>query len=105
MAEEFLGDRRKEQEEKYFHERNRELIEKLRQKAEAERKEMERKHRKDQHWMKCPKCGHDLEEQKMGPLLVDKCADCGGVFFDAGELDVLLAAEKEGSILRRLFKR
>lgn len=100
----FLSERRKD-EEKYFHEHNKQLVEKLRKKAEEERHELERKHRKEAHWMKCPKCGHDLEETEMGPLKVDKCTDCGGIFFDSGELDMLLAAEKEGSILKRLFKR
>ncbi len=104
MPEDVFSGARRDQE-KYFYERDRELVEKLRSKAEAERRELERKHRKETHWMKCPKCGHDLEETEMGPLLVDKCKDCGGVFFDAGELDMLLAAEKEGSILRRIFRR
>lgn len=104
MPEDFLPDRRKH-EEQYFYKRDRELIEKLRAKADAERREQERKHRKQTHWMKCPKCGHDLEEVKMGALLVDKCQECGGMFFDAGELDILLAAEKESSVLRRIFRR
>ena len=104
MPDDFLSERRKE-EDKYFYERDRELIEKLRTKAEAERKELERKHRKEAHWMKCPKCGQNMEETKMGPLLVDRCKECGGIYFDAGELDVLLAAEKDNSILRRVFGR
>ncbi len=104
MPDDFVADRRADLN-KYFHERDRELVEKMRVKAEAERREQERKHRKETHWMKCPKCGHDLEEIQMGPLLVDKCKDCSGVFFDAGELDLLVAAEKDSSILRRIFKR
>ena len=56
-------------------------------------------------YKKCPKCGADLEETKMGALLVDKCKDCGGVFFDSGELDMLVAAEIEVSILRRLLRK
>ena len=103
MPEDVSGARREQ--EKYFYKRDRELLEKLRAKAEAERREMDRKHRKEAHWMKCPKCGHDLQETQMGPLLVDRCTDCGGVFFDAGELEMLLAAEKETSVLRRLFGR
>lgn len=91
------------EEDKHFYERDRELIEKLRTKAAEERQEAERKHRKELHWMKCPKCGHDLTETQMGPLTVDKCKHCGGVFFDNGELDLLLAHEKEGSFIKRLF--
>ncbi len=104
MAKDFMADRRKD-EEKYFYERDRELIEKLRKKAEHERHEAEKKHRKDAHWMKCPKCGGDMKEEKMAAIMVDKCQECGGIYFDSGELEVLLAAEKEGSVLRRLFGR
>ena len=104
MAKDFVPDRRKD-EEKYFYERDRELIEKLRKKAEDERRDMEAKHRREAHWMKCPKCGADMKEEQMGALMVDKCTDCGGIYFDSGELDVLLAAEKEGSVFRRLFGR
>ena len=104
MADDFLSERRKD-EEKYFYERDRALIEQLRKKAEVEREEMERKHRREAHWMKCPKCGGDMAETDLGPLKVDKCSSCSGIFFDAGELDMLLAAEKEGSLLKRLFRR
>ena len=104
MPDDFLAERRKD-EEHYFYKKDREAIEKLKAKAEAHRQETERKNRKAAHWMKCPKCGHDLEETKLGALLVDKCKDCGGIFFDAGELDLLLAAENKGSLLKRLFSR
>jgi hypothetical protein len=92
-------------EDKHFYERDQELIKKLRAKAEAERRERERKHRRESHWMKCPKCGSDLEETAMGPVKADKCKECGGIYLDAGELDILLAAEKRGSLLHRLFER
>src|SRR6058998_209752 len=105
MPEEFLGERRKAEEEKYFYERDRKLVAKLQAKADAERKELERKHRKDAHWMKCPKCGGDMEEVKRGPLLLERCKECGGIFFDAGELEMLLAAERDNSVLRRIFGR
>jgi len=100
-----LFERRRKHEDKHFYERDQELIEKLRAKAEAERRERERKHRRESHWMKCPKCGSDLKETAMGPVKVDKCTECAGVYFDAGELDILLAAEKGDSLLNRLFKR
>ncbi len=104
MPDELLEHRRK-LEDKHFYERDRALIEKLRAKAEKERRELERKHRKEAHWMKCPKCGHDLEEISLGPVLVDRCKECGGVYFDAGELEILLAGERRDSLLRRLFGR
>ncbi len=59
-----VDDARRKEEDKHFHERDRELIAKLRAKSEAERQEKERKHRKDTHWMKCPKCGQKARVQK-----------------------------------------
>ena len=102
MAEEFLEGRRKHQEESYFREQERKLVEKLRAKADQERKEKERQQRKQAHWLKCPKCGHDLRETAMGEVKADRCAECGGVFLDARELEILLAASKS-TIFHRWF--
>ncbi len=94
----------KKREDAYFHEQERKLLAELRAKADAKRKEEERKHRKEKHWMKCPKCGHDLKEVEMGEVKVDRCGECHGIFLDHGELDILLAASK-GSVLGRWFGR
>jgi ribosomal protein L37AE/L43A len=92
----------KKREDAHFHEADRKLIEKLRAKADKERSEQEKAHRKQTHWMKCPKCGHDLKETERGNVVVDLCAECGGMFLDSGELDILLAAS-QGSLLGRWF--
>ena len=102
MAEEFLERRRKQQEESYFHEQERKLMEKLRAKGDLERKEKQRQQRKQSHWMKCPKCGGDLRETAMGEVKADRCAECGGVFLDAREVEILLAASK-GTVFHRWF--
>ena len=39
--------------------------------------------------MKCPKCGHDLEEINYQDVLLDRCPDCKGVWLDHGELELL----------------
>ena len=101
MADDFLEERKKH-EDAYFHQQDRKLLEKLRAKADHQRKEKERQQRKQTHWMKCPKCGHDLEEVLLGEVKVDRCGDCGGIYLDAGEMDILLAANK-GSIMERWF--
>ena len=46
---------------------------------------MERK----SHYMKCPKCGANLAEVTREHVAVDVCASCGGMWLDAGELEVL----------------
>ncbi len=42
------------------------------------------------HHMKCPKCGMDLQTLKEGPVEVDTCFNCHGVWLDQGELEELL---------------
>ncbi len=39
----------------------------------------------------CPKCGGNLDElpfTSLSDLLIERCNDCGGTFFDAGEIVV-----------------
>lgn len=40
----------------------------------------------------CPKCCAVLVEEPYEQILIDRCAGCGGVFFDPGEIDALLSA-------------
>ncbi|HEY0142244.1 MAG TPA: zf-TFIIB domain-containing protein [Thermoanaerobaculia bacterium] len=57
---------------------------------------------KQAHWMKCPKCGMDLQEIGLHGVKVDQCANCGGIFLDAGELDQL-SKQDEGGIASKVF--
>src|SRR5690606_23169646 len=34
----------------------------------------------------CPSCGEAMQRQAMGSIIVDSCAACRGIWFDAGEL-------------------
>lgn len=36
--------------------------------------------------MKCPQCGKTLDEIKLGTSRVDRCEECGGIWFDKDEL-------------------
>ena len=83
-----------DEEERYFHERDAELLKKKRIELNASRKAQEQDAHKNQHWMKCPKCGADLEEIEMDHIMVDKCPGCGGIFFDKGELELMLKAHR-----------
>jgi hypothetical protein len=61
---------------------------------------------KQQHWMRCPKCGFELKALQFKGLTVDKCFHCNGTWLDAGELETL--AGKESDFLHRVvavFKR
>ncbi len=43
----------------------------------------------DQHSLKCPKCGHGMEEVTYGDVTIDRCTNCMGLWFDTGEADQL----------------
>lgn len=55
---------------------------------------------KKQHYMKCPKCGFDLESVQFKGFAIDKCFHCNGNWLDAGELEAL--AGKESSVLKNI---
>ena len=57
---------------------------------------------KQLHWMKCPKCGMDLKEIEIHGVKVDQCANCGGVFLDAGEMEQIEKHE-QGGVMGRVF--
>jgi hypothetical protein len=92
-------------EDEYFHRKDQELIAKLREKAEAERARLEGENKKKEYWMRCPKCGSAMTEEKYDQVLVDRCSSktCGGIYFDGGELEILLKAKTP--LLQRIFSR
>lgn len=84
-------------EEEYFYKQNQELIRKYRSKLNQERQRLQDEQEKGVHWMKCPKCGHNLKEMNMSGVMIDLCGECGGVFLDKGELDLLRKASDHES--------
>ncbi len=77
-------------EEEYF---AREEIEKKRKLAIQQSQAMasqQREQLKALHYMKCPKCGMDLQTLTKGDVDIDTCFNCHGVFLDAGELEHLM---------------
>jgi uncharacterized protein len=97
-------------EDQWFRENEERLLEQarvLREKRAGEVRQRdaaeERKRLRELHHMKCPKCGHDMREEELGTIHVDRCGLCGGTYFDAGELDhVVLKKEQDG---RGFFRR
>ncbi len=88
-------------EEEYFArqeaERRRKWAEERQSALVAEERERERA----LHFMKCPKCGMQLEEIAFLDVRVDKCFSCGGMWLDNGELEVIRA--KEAGFMGRLL--
>ena len=68
-------------------------------------REGEERHLRELHYMKCPKCGHDMASLKIDDVEVDRCDTCDGIFLDKGELDAVLlkAAGERRGIFRRLM--
>ena len=90
-----FDERRKALEEEYFHRQEREALEKLRAKMDAETTAVQA--------LKCPKnCTGTLEETLVEGVTIDRCNQCQGVWLDAGELEKLTHHAEPG-LLSRIF--
>jgi RNA polymerase-binding transcription factor DksA len=93
-------------EDEWFRQHERKLIEdaqRAREKREAERKE-HRRQLKERHFMKCPKCGHDLASERLENVEIERCTFCEGLFLDAGELEKLFL-QRTQSERRSIFRK
>jgi|SRR5215203_2098963 len=80
-----IGDRGKNLEDAYFHRKDQEAIEKLREKIRlaAQAKEA------GASSMKCPRCDGTLKEVMIETVAIDTCDKCAGTWLDSGELEQL----------------
>jgi len=65
----------------------------------ASQQEGESRRLRELHYLKCPKCGHDMSARDIEGIEVDMCGTCAGLFFDKGEFDAILlkrASERRG---------
>jgi hypothetical protein len=88
-------------EDEYFARQEIERRKKWAQEQSAKMAADEKEKLRELHFMKCPKCGMDLQEIELQSVRVDQCANCGGIFFDAGELDQL--SKKDAGVLGKVF--
>ncbi len=101
----------KEREDEWFVRHEREFLEKIRQERQKRLQEQLQRETQEElerlrqlHWMKCPKCGHDMEAVTLEGIEVDRCTSCEGVYFDRGELEtLLLQKQKRRGFFRRLM--
>jgi uncharacterized protein with PIN domain len=84
--------RRKGLEEEYFHRKNKEAIERLREKMKV----AEEAKVAGTSSMRCPRCDGDLKESKVEQVAIDTCEKCGGIWLDSGELEELTKQDKGG---------
>ena len=94
-----------DEEEEYFHRADQEKVRKLREELDKKREAQSEEQCKQIHWMKCPKCGSDLEEINYHNVMIDKCSECNGIWLDQGELELLAKAEQRATkgLLSKLF--
>jgi len=73
-----LDDRGRALENEYFHRKEKELLEKMKAKIQAEEtRSLE---------LQCPKCDGSLHAADFENIKIDVCDKCHGVWLDAGEL-------------------
>ena len=87
-----MDERRKGLEEEYFHRKNKEALEKLREKIKV----AEEAKAAGTSTMKCPRCDGTLHESKFEEILIDTCDQCGGVWLDSGEFEDITKKDKGG---------
>lgn len=79
-------------EEEYFARRDAEWM-------RERRAELDKQQANDAKTIKCPRCGSALVEREFQNVKLDACANCKGVWFDAGELELIMLL-KRGDQLR-----
>lgn len=91
-----LEERGKALENEYFRRKERELVEKMKEKLESEEaKALE---------LQCPKCEGRLYETEYEGIAIDVCNKCSGVWLDAGELAQVIEKNEGSGWLSRFFK-
>lgn len=88
-------------EDEYFARHNAELLAEHRARLDAER----RARAEGGQLLRCPRDGGAMFERSHHGVTVDVCPDCGGVFLDRGELELLEHVEDRemGRAASRLF--
>lgn len=96
-----LRDKEKAEEDRYFAERDKAALEKLRGQAASEAEAAARAAAIG----RCPKDGTALVTRTSDGVEIDECTTCHGVWLDAGELEALSGRESEGWLGRFLKGR
>jgi len=80
--------------------------EKREKEREAQTAASERARLREAHFMRCPKCGHEMKEETLESVKIDRCTMCEGIFFDAGELEQIFLKRDEDrrGFFRKLVK-
>ena len=94
-------------EEEYFYRMNKALIDKKRKELDTQQEGQAALETQASYWMKCPKCGGKMAEIELAGIKVDRCGGCEGIYFDHGELEILMESQEPKGFLgamKRLFR-
>ena len=80
-----LDKMRKAKEESYFDKKNKEALARLTKNKEANKPRLS------------PVTGKEMEQSVLNGVVIDKCAESGGIWLDAGELEQLIEASEKDS--------
>lgn len=98
-----MSDKPSHTEDEYFAREEALKLQKIHKEKINEAGQEEQDQRKQLHFMKCPKCGWDLETMKWRAVEVDKCFHCGVIVLDDGELEKLAGKEHDESWVSSMF--
>ena len=90
-------------EEEYFARENAEKMRKLAADEKARMAQGELEALKQLHWMRCPKCGFQLQTITFRGQHIEKCSHCGVTVLDAGELEVLAEKQDTHGVMKSLM--
>ena len=91
-----LDKKKKADEDRFFAERDKALLEKMRKTAATEAPEPPR--------MRCPKDGTALVTLEQRGVTIDECPTCQGMWLDRGELEQLAGRERDSWLGRYFFR-
>jgi len=94
-----VTDKPSRNEDEYFAKREADILRARREASAAAERDAARR----SHFMKCPKCGADLKTAEWSGIQVDRCPECLGVWFDAGEAEDLIKEEARAGGLAGVF--
>ncbi len=86
------------EEEEYFARLEQEKKARLAAELAERRAQEELEARKALHYLKCGKCGADMDTRPFRGVEVEICPECGAVLLDPGELEELAGEDRSGVI-------
>lgn len=101
-------DKSKRAEDEFIAKEEAEKTKRLKEQLKEQHLEEQREQTKAVCYMKCPKCGGDLNEITFRGINIDRCLNCDGVWLDQGELEKLAGTEDQsvvGNILHIITGR